>query len=106
MATNSKTNAAQVTNQTAHRHWIADWAVSILIFLFGTTTVLQAFVVPTGSMEGTMLIGDHLFVDRLAYSPPGVVSKHLLPYQSVKRGDIIVFRYPLDIRQNYVKRVI
>ena len=80
--------------------------MTILIFLFGTTTVLQAFVVPTGSMEGTVLVGDHLFVDRLAYSPPGPISTHLLPYQDVKRGDIIVFRYPLDIRQNYVKRVI
>jgi signal peptidase I len=88
------------------RHWIADWTLNILVLLFGTTTVLQAFVVPTGSMEGTMLVGDHLFVDRLAYSPSGPISKHLLPYQEVKRGDIIVFRYPLDIRENYVKRVI
>jgi signal peptidase I len=88
------------------RHWIADWTLNILVLLFGTTTVLQAFVVPTGSMEGTMLVGDHLFVDRLAYSPSGPISKHLLPYQDVKRGDIIVFRYPLDIRENYVKRVI
>ena len=53
-----------------------------------------------------MLIGDHLFVDRLAYAPAGELSAHLLPYQDVKRGDIIVFKYPLDIRQNYVKRVI
>lgn len=88
------------------RHWIADWVLNILVLLFGTTTVLQAFVVPTGSMEGTMLVGDHLFVDRLAYSPSGPISRHLLPYQDVKRRDIIVFRYPLDIRQNYVKRVI
>jgi len=57
-------------------------------------------------MEGTMLIGDHLFVDRLAYSPKGPIGNFLLPYQDVKRGDIIVFRYPLDLRQNYVKRVI
>jgi signal peptidase I len=88
------------------RHWIAEWAVTVLIFLFGTTTVLQAVVVPTGSMEGTILVGDHLIVDRLAYAPPGPISKYLLPYQTVKRGDIIVFKYPLDIRVPYVKRVI
>jgi signal peptidase I len=99
MATHPKTDSEE-------RHWIADWTLTILIFLFGTTTVLQAFVVPTGSMEGTMLVGDHLFVDRLSYSPAGSFSKHLLPYQEVKLGDIIVFKYPLDIRQNYVKRVI
>jgi signal peptidase I len=57
-------------------------------------------------MEGTLLIGDHLFVDRLAYAPSGAIAKRLLPYREVKRGDIIVFRYPLDIRQMYVKRVI
>ena len=109
MATHRKTEAKQrqvSVNSHAARHWIAEWAVTILVFLFGTTTVLQAFVAPTGSMEGTLLIGDHLFVDRLAYAPAGVIEKHLLPYQDVKRGDIIVFRYPLDIRQNYVKRVI
>jgi signal peptidase I len=92
--------------KTEPRHWIAEWAVTLLLFLFGTTTVLQAFVVPTGSMEGTVLIGDHLFVDRLAYAPAGAIGKHLLPYQDVKRGDIIVFKYPLNIRENYVKRVI
>ena len=88
------------------RHPIADWVLNILVLLFGTATVMQAFVVPTGSMEGTMLVGDHLFVDRLAYSPSGAVSKRLLPYQDVQRGDIIVFKYPLDLRENYVKRVI
>src|SRR5436190_2840842 len=109
MATHPKPEAparARKSQPPEQRHWIAEWACTILIFLFGTTTVLQAFVVPTGSMEGTMLIGDHLFVDRLAYSPKGPIGSFLLPYQDVKRGDIIVFRYPLDLRQNYVKRVI
>jgi len=85
---------------------IAEWGVTILMLLFGTTTLVQAFVVPTGSMESTLLIGDHLFVDKLAYAPPGPITGKLLPYTEVKRGDIIVFRYPPDIRQNYVKRVI
>lgn len=88
------------------RHFIADWALQILLLLFGTTTLLQAFVVPTGSMEGTLNVGDHLFVDKLAYAPAGAFTGKLLPYSAVRRGDIIVFRYPLDIRENYVKRVI
>jgi signal peptidase I len=57
-------------------------------------------------MEDTLLVGDHLLVDKLAYAPPGPISKYLLPYQEVERGDIIVFRYPVDIRQTFVKRVI
>jgi len=85
---------------------IAEWTITILLLLFGTTTLVQAFVIPTGSMEDTLLIGDHLLVDKLAYAPSGPISKHLLPYSDVKRGDIIVFRYPIDINQTFVKRVI
>ncbi|MFN3323532.1 MAG: signal peptidase I [Bryobacteraceae bacterium] len=88
------------------RGTIAEWTVTILLLLFGTTTLVQAFVIPTGSMEDTLLIGDHLLVDKLSYAPPGPVSKYLLPYTPVKRGDIIVFRYPVDIRQTFVKRVV
>jgi signal peptidase I len=57
-------------------------------------------------MENNLLVGDHVLVDKLVYSPPGAFSRHLLPYRDVKRGDIIVFRWPPDITQNYVKRVI
>ena len=85
---------------------IAEWTVTIVLLLFGTTTLVQAFVIPTGSMEDTLLIGDHLLVDKLAYAPPGPATRHLLPYEDVHRGDIIVFRYPMDIRQTFVKRVI
>ncbi len=88
------------------RNSIAEWAVTILLLLFGTTTLVQAFVIPTGSMEDTLLIGDHLLVDKLAYAPAGSFSKHLLPYEEPRHGDIIVFRYPADISQTFVKRVI
>jgi signal peptidase I len=90
----------------APRGFVAEWAVTIILLLFGTTTLVQAFVIPTGSMEDTLLIGDHLLVDKLAYAPGGPVSGRVLPYNGVKRGDIIVFRYPVDIRQTFVKRVI
>lgn len=86
------------------RSTLAEWVITILLLLFLTTTLVQAFVIPTGSMEDTLLIGDHLLVDKLAYAPPGPVSKYLLPYTEVKRGDIIVFRYPTDIEQTFVKR--
>ena len=88
------------------RDFIHEWSLNILILLFGTTTLVQAFIVPTGSMEATVLIGDHLLVDKLSYAPPDPITKYLLPYTEPKRGDVIVFRYPMDIRQNFVKRVI
>jgi len=90
----------------SQRGFIAEWTVTIILLLFGTTSLVQAFVIPTGSMEDTLLIGDHLLVDKLAYAPSGSVSRHILPYKDVKRGDIIVFRYPVDIRQTFVKRAI
>src|SRR5690242_21945887 len=88
------------------RGFIAEWAVTIVLLLFGTTTLVQAFVMPGASMVGTLLIGDHVLVDKLVYAPPGTVSSRLLAYRGVRRGDIIVFRYPLMIQQDYVKRAI
>ncbi|MBV8866960.1 MAG: signal peptidase I [Acidobacteriaceae bacterium] len=80
--------------------------MTILLLLFGTTTLAEAFVIPTGSMEDSLLVGDHLLVDKLAYSPAGSISQHFLPYQIPKHGDIIVFRYPPNISQTLVKRLI
>ncbi|PYT18129.1 MAG: signal peptidase I [Acidobacteria bacterium] len=88
------------------RDFITEWSINILILLFGTTTLVQAFIVPTPSMDTTVRVGDHLLVDKLSYAPAGSFTRHFLPYTEPKRGDIIVFRYPMDIQQNYVKRVI
>ena len=100
------TEIVDVPRPEPHRGTIAEWTITIILLLFGTTTLVQAFVIPTGSMEDTLLIGDHLLVDKMAYAPAGPVSKYVLPYKPIKRGDIIVFRYPIDIRQTFVKRVI
>ncbi|HWR51475.1 MAG TPA: signal peptidase I [Bryobacteraceae bacterium] len=90
----------------AERGAIAEWVITVILLVFVMTSLVQSFVIPTISMEDTLLRGDHLLVDKLAYAPAGPLSKHLLPYSPVKRGDIIVFRWPVDIRTNYVKRVI
>jgi signal peptidase I len=100
-----RTRWKEVTGEV-HRGFIAEWTVTIVLLLFATTTLVQAFVIPSASMENTMLIGDHVLVDKLAFSPPGKVTGKLLPYRDVRRGDIIVFRYPLNIKEDYVKRAI
>ena len=87
-------------------HSIAEWTFNFIILIFATGTIAQPFVIPTSSMEDNLLVGDHLIVDRMAYAPAGRFSRHLLPYEPVKRGDIIVFRYPLNIKEDYIKRVI
>src|SRR4051794_14287296 len=104
--TSAKETSEAAAKREPVRNSVAEWAVTILLLLFGTTTLVQAFVIPTGSMEDTLLIGDHLLVDKLAYAPSGSVSKYLLPYEQPKHGDIIVFRFPGDISQTFVKRVI
>jgi signal peptidase I len=79
---------------------------TVVIFsIFVITFIVQAFQIPSGSMENTLLIGDFLLVDKLHFAgKPG--TGHLLPYGTIKRGDIVVFYFPVDASQFLVKRVI
>jgi signal peptidase I len=79
--------------------------LAIIIALFIITFVVQAFRIPSGSMENTLLVGDYLLVDKTRFGPSGPWSS-ILPYRAIHRGDIIVFRYPVDPSQHFVKRVI
>jgi signal peptidase I len=88
------------------RSFATEWAVTLGVYLFVTTTLVQAYVIPTGSMEGTLRVGDHMLVDRVTYAQPGSVGARILPYREIGRGDIVAFLYPEDVRQTYVKRVI
>ena len=106
MATTTTTDLKAPPSQPVQRNSVAEWAITILVLLFGTSTIAQPFVIPTSSMHNTLLTGDHLIVDKLAYAPPGALTKYVLPYEEVKRGDIIVFRHPTLITVDYVKRVI
>jgi signal peptidase I len=106
-AVQERTAAVRVKKEEpATRGFVPEWALSLLIYLFATTTLVQAYVVPTPSMEGNLRVGDHILVDRLAYSDPGSIGRRILPYRDVARGDIVAFLYPEDVRQTYVKRVI
>ena len=81
--------------------------MTLLLFLFVTTTMVQAYVVPTGSMENNILVGDHMLVEKVGFENGGNNwSSYVLPHREVKRGDIVAFRYPEDVRQTFVKRVI
>jgi len=80
-------------------------AVTVVIAMFVITFQVQAFQIPSESMENTLLIGDYLLVDKVHYGPRGGWGK-ILPYAPIHRGDIIVFRYPVHPQQHFVKRVI
>jgi signal peptidase I len=88
------------------RDYIESLVVTILLALFGTTFVVQAFKIPTRSMEPTLLVGDHLLVDKFIFGGRGHWYDHLLPYRDVRRGDVIVFPYPYGDHPYYVKRAI
>ena len=78
------------------REWYESLLVAGIFVLFVRTFVVQTYQVPTGSMEKTILVGDHLLVNKFAYAPRIPVLSRLLPYRDVRRGDIIVFKKPGD----------
>src|SRR6516165_6338033 len=80
--------------------------VTLLLALFGTTFVVQAFKIPSQSMEPTLLVGDHLLVNKFIFGGRGHWYDAVLPYRAVRRGDIIVFKFPYQDHPHYVKRVI
>jgi signal peptidase I len=79
--------------------------LALTIALFITTFIVQAFRIPSGSMENTLLVGDYLLVDKTRFGSHNKWNK-LLPYSQIRREEIIVFRYPADPEQHFVKRVI
>ncbi|HXX18913.1 MAG TPA: signal peptidase I [Candidatus Acidoferrum sp.] len=101
---------AAPTVRQAQRGTLVDFLesllVTILLVLFATTFVVQAFKIPSQSMEPTLLVGDHLLVNKFIFEGDGAWYDKLLPYRPVRRGDIIVFRFPYDDHLHYVKRVV
>ena len=81
--------------------------VAVIFALFARTFLFQAFQVPTSSMEKNILVGDHLIVNKFIFAPhrEGALSR-LLPYRSVRRGDVIVFKFPEDPRRDFIKRTV
>ena len=78
---------------------------TVVIAVFVITFIVQAFQIPSPSMENTLLVGDYLLVNKLCYGEGGV-GDYFMPYRQVQRGDIVVFHYPVDPAQHFVKRVI
>jgi len=78
---------------------------TVVIAIFVITFIVQAFQIPSESMESTLLVGDYLLVDKLCYGGHGL-GDHLMPYRKIARGDVVVFHYPVDPQQHFVKRVI
>src|SRR5215467_6302297 len=103
--------ADRATQHARHRNatfpeYLESLLVTVLLALFGTTFLVQAFKIPSSSMEHTLLVGDHLLVNKFVFGGTGAWYDKLLPYRPLQRGDIIVFKYPYADHQHFVKRVI
>ena len=89
------------------REYFESIVIAVILALFIRTFVVQAFKIPTGSMENNLLIGDHLLVNKFAMGPAASrLERALLPVGTIARGDILVFKYPEDPDRDYIKRVI
>jgi signal peptidase I len=89
------------------REYFESIVIAVILALFIRTFVVQAFKIPTGSMENNLLIGDHLLVNKFAFAPTGSgIERTLLPIGGIARGDVIVFKYPEEPERDFIKRVI
>jgi len=89
------------------REYFESIVIAVILALFVRTWVFQAFKIPTGSMENNLLIGDHLLVNKFVFAPTTTgLERVLLPLSTVKRGDVVVFKYPEDPERDFIKRVI
>ncbi|HEV2063649.1 MAG TPA: signal peptidase I [Thermoanaerobaculia bacterium] len=81
--------------------------VAVIFALYVRTFLVQAFEVPSPSMEKTVLVGDHLLVNKFIFAPHrGGLLERLLPYRPIRRGDVFVFKFPEDPERDFVKRVV
>ena len=89
------------------REYFESIVIAVILALFIRTFVVQAFKIPTGSMENNLLIGDHLLVNKFVLGPTSSgVERMLLPMGTIKRGDIVVFKFPEQPDRDFIKRII
>jgi len=89
------------------REYFESIVIAVILALFVRTWVVQAFKIPTGSMENNLLIGDHLLVNKFIFGPtPLAIGRAVLPVRPIRRGDIVVFKYPDEPDRDFIKRVI
>ncbi len=99
--------AKKPKEQSTFREYFELIVETAIFVFFVITFVVQAFQIPTGSMEKTLLIGDFLLVNKFAYShSPLPLERKILPTKKVKKNDIVVFKYPKNVTKDFVKRVI
>jgi signal peptidase I len=99
--------SATAFKKSVVREYFESIVIAVILALFVRTWVVQAFKIPTGSMENNLLIGDHLLVNKFIFGPtPLAIGRAVLPVRPIRRGDIVVFKYPDEPERDFIKRVI
>src|ERR1700712_3551281 len=99
--------AEQSFRKSTLREYFESIVIAVILELFIRTFVVQAFKIPTGSMENNLLIGDHLLVNKFVFGPTeSSLERMLLPVGTLKRGDVVVFKYPEEPDRDFIKGVI
>lgn len=107
MAQQTSKVAAAAPPKSVYREYFESLVVAVILALFIRTFVVQAFKIPTGSMQTNLLIGDHLLVNKVIYSPSaGAWERALLPKKPIRRGHVVVFKFPVDRTRDFIKRVV
>jgi signal peptidase I len=98
---------AEPFKKSTLREYFESIVIAVILALFIRTFVVQAFKIPTGSMEENLLIGDHLLVNKFVFGPSATaLERAVLPIASLKRGEVVVFKYPEEPDRDFIKRVI
>ena len=104
---NISENEKQIPKKSAWRENIEAILLAIVLALFIRTFIVQAFKIPSGSMKETLLIGDHILVNKFLYGVKlPFTSTTIIPYKEPQQGDIVVFKFPEDPDKDFIKRVV
>jgi len=99
--------ADAVSHKSTTREYFESIVVAVILALFIRTFVVQAFKIPTGSMEPNLLVGDHLLVNKFVFAPAASgIERAVLPMRPIQRGDVVVFKFPEEPERDFIKRVI
>jgi signal peptidase I len=92
--------------RSAFREYLEAFLIAVIFATFAKTYVVQAFKIPTGSMEENLLIGDHILVNKFVYGTATSLERFLLPAQDIRRGDVVVFKFPENPSRDFIKRCV
>lgn len=103
----NKKHTNSIKKKSAFREYAEAAAIAIILALFIRTFVVQAFKIPSGSMKPTLLIGDHLLVNKFIYGiKVPFIDRFIIQFKKPNRGDIVVFKWPKDESKDFIKRII